>query len=66
MGKLHPVLEMAVERGLMTRAHAEYVDRYTDELADGVSSGELTLDEASDLAGQRAIADGFAILRGRS
>lgn len=47
---LHTLIELLVSLGLVKASQAEVADRYAEELTCKVERGEMTLDEAGQLA----------------
>lgn len=61
---LEPLLQAAVQAGLMTLEEAWSVDDFGSEMADAVCAGELTRDQAGGIAEARAVRD--ALRRGKA
>lgn len=57
MHTLPPEMERLVELGLMSRAEAEESDQFMDALADAVTRGEITLQQAKDLGAMLGLHD---------
>jgi hypothetical protein len=63
MRRLDPLLEEVIAAGLMTRAEAEAVDAFAEEILQAQACGEMSDDEAHRAIVDRATADAIAKLR---
>lgn len=60
--ELPPMLEAAVQSGMMTREHAEKVDAWAEDLAKRQCQGEITEDEVGAIVRIKATLDAFEVL----
>lgn len=65
LADLDPNLRLAVAIGLLTPEQAFDADAFADGLTARVASGELTEDEAVELAAKQGAADGEAFKRAK-
>ncbi len=66
LADLDPNLRLAVSLGLMTPEQAFDADAFADGLTARVASGELTENEAAELAAKQGEADGQAFQRAKA
>ena len=62
---MDPLLRWAVRQGIITEGQAQDADALGDGLATRVMAGELTVQQAGELAAKQGLSDGAAIKRAR-